>query len=141
MSKLYNIYLSLKKEEPNTTTLYLFKSGIFFIFIDNDAQSIYQLLNLKLTHLTNTIVKCGFPISSLEKYLNLLESTPYTIKIIDTTSNTIYTPKDFSINTKITELLNIISKIDIDNLSVKQAYESISNIKNSVNLIKKEELK
>ncbi|MEG1010187.1 MAG: hypothetical protein RSF67_10325 [Clostridia bacterium] len=141
MSKLYNIYLSLKKEEPNTTTLYLFKSGIFFIFIDNDAQSIYQLLNLKLTHLTNTIVKCGFPISSLEKYLNLLESTPYTIKIIDTTSNTIYAPKDFSINTKITELLNIISKIDIDNLSVKQAYESISNIKNSVNLIKKEELK
>ena len=36
MSKLINVYEKLKQE--NKDTLYLFKSGIFYIFIGNDAK-------------------------------------------------------------------------------------------------------
>ena len=49
MSKLYNNYLALKKE--NESTLFLFKSGIFYIFLDEDATKISNILGLKLTML------------------------------------------------------------------------------------------
>lgn len=58
MSKLYEKYKNLKSE--NATKLYLFKSGIFYIFLDEDAIKMSNLLNLKLTNLNETIVKCGF---------------------------------------------------------------------------------
>ena len=82
MSKLYDKYRKLKTSENHTpNTLYLFKTGLFFIFIDEDAKIISELLNLKLCNLNETIVKCGFPCNSLQKYLNLLKSTPYNISI------------------------------------------------------------
>ena len=69
MSKLYDIYSSLKSNESNSDkTLYLFKSGIFFILIDEDAKIATKILNLKITFLTENVVKCGFPVSSLKKY-------------------------------------------------------------------------
>ncbi len=50
MSKLYDIYSSLKSNEPKSDkTLYLFKSGIFFILIDEDAKIASKILNLKIT--------------------------------------------------------------------------------------------
>ncbi len=60
MSKLYKTYLILKNQDKNT--LYLFKSGIFYIFLDENAKIISNILNLKLTNLSPTVVKCGFPV-------------------------------------------------------------------------------
>ena len=60
-SKLYTNYVSLKIKSPYKK--YLFKSGIFYIFIDDDAKELHKLLNLKLGHLNSNIVKCGFPIN------------------------------------------------------------------------------
>ena len=86
MSKLYDTYISLKANEEDTNnTLYLFKAGLFFICIDKDAQIASNILNLKLTNLNETIVKCGFPIQSLDKYSNLLKLSNYQFKIVDTT--------------------------------------------------------
>ena len=59
MSKLYNIYLEEKKK--NRDILLLFKSGIFYIAIAEDAIKLSNLLHLKLTNLNDTIQKCGFP--------------------------------------------------------------------------------
>lgn len=88
MSKLYDIYSSLKSNEPKSDkTLYLFKSGIFFILIDEDAKIASKILNLKITFLTENIVKCGFPISSLEKYSSIIQHTDYKFQIIDSSSN------------------------------------------------------
>ena len=74
MSKLFDNYLNLKATEKDANnTLYIFKSGIFFIFLDNDARIASKLLNLKLTYLTENIIKCGFPINSLAKHLTRLK--------------------------------------------------------------------
>lgn len=136
MSKLIDLYKSLK--EQDSSTLYLFKSGIFFIFIDDDATTVSPILNLKLTFLNQSTQKCGFPINSLDKYLRLLDNTPYKIKLIDDSSNVSYNIRDFNINKNSVDLLTLISTIDVENLSVKEAYDFISNIKESAEKILKE---
>ena len=70
MSKLMNLYTNLKKQDSNT--LYLFKIGLFYNFLNDDAKKISNLLQLKLTNLSPEIIKCGFPYSSLDKYLKIL---------------------------------------------------------------------
>ena len=128
MSKLYDNYLNLKATEKDANnTLYIFKSGIFFIFLDNDAKIASRLLNLKITYLTEDVIKCGFPINSLEKYTNILNKTPYKIKIIDNAKNYIYTFNDYKLDKKIQKLLSKINSIDINSLSVKEAYDFISS--------------
>ncbi len=130
MSKLFDNYLNLKATEKDANnTLYIFKSGIFFIFLDNDARIASKLLNLKLTYLTENIIKCGFPINSLEKYTNILNKTSYKIKIIDTAKNYIYTFDDYKLDKKIEELLSVINSVDINSLSVKEAYDFIDFLK------------
>ena len=52
MSKLYERYNYLKRMEANGEhTLYLFKSGIFFIFLQEDAKIASNLFHLKITQL------------------------------------------------------------------------------------------
>lgn len=138
MSKLYDIYSSLKSNESNSDkTLYLFKSGIFFILIDEDAKIASKILNLKITFLIENIVKCGFPISSLEKYSSLLQLTDYKFQIIDTSSNINYSLKNYSLNENIRNFLLQVSDLDTNNLSVKDAYEVLDNLKStSANLLK-----
>lgn len=129
MSKLFEIYKKLKQNDNET--LYLFKSGIFYIFLDNDAKIINKTFGLKLTNLNDKIVKCGFPSNSLQKYIGLLGSTNYKIKIIDNSSNTSFKVKDFTMNNNNIDLLKTISNVNEENLSVKDAYEFITNIKHS----------
>lgn len=129
MSKLFEIYKKLKQNDNET--LYLFKSGIFYIFLDNDAKIINKILGLKLTNLNDKTVKCGFPSNSLQKYIRLLSSANYKIKIIDNSTNTSFKLKDFIISADNLELLKTISNVNEDNLSIKDAFEFISNIKNN----------
>lgn len=129
MSKLFEIYKKLKQNDNET--LYLFKSGIFYIFLDNDAKIINKAFGLKLTNLNDKTVKCGFPSNSLQKYIRLLSSANYKIKIIDNSTNTSFKLKDFIISADNLELLKTISNVNEDNLSIKDAFEFISNIKNN----------
>ena len=77
MGKLYKKYISLKIENPNK--IYLFKVGIFYIFLDDDARLMSSVLELKLTKFNSVIYKCGFPVNSSEKYFNLLKKYNYAI--------------------------------------------------------------
>ena len=136
MSKLYECYLDLKANEVNSdNTLYIFKSGIFFIFLDNDAQIASKLLNLKITFLTEDVIKCGFPINALKKYTNILKRTSYNFKIVDNIKNLSYSIKDYELDQDTKELLSKIASIETNSLSVKEAYDFIDIIKNSANLI------
>lgn len=136
MSKFYDNYLFLKANDINSNnTLYIFKSGIFFILLDNDARIASKLLNLKITYFTENVVKCGFPISSLEKYINILQKTQYNFKIIDNVKNISYSINDYIINDKIEKLLSEISSVDTNSLSVKEAYNFIETIKISAQCI------
>lgn len=131
MSKLVNCYKNLKSKD--SSTLYLFKSGVFYIFLDEDAKIISNLLHLKLTNLNSEIQKCGFPANSLEKYLALLKLIPYEVKIIDNTDSVSYTPKQFSLNKEILDFLSDISLLNVETLSVSQAFNFLSNIKEKAN--------
>lgn len=127
MSKLVNCYKNLKSND--SSYLYLFKSWVFYIFLDEDAKIISNLLHLKLTNLNSEIQKCGFPANSLEKYLALLKLIPYEVKIIDNTDSVSYTPKQFSINKEILDFLSDISILNVETLSVSQAFNFLSSIK------------
>lgn len=94
MSKLFNKYLELKHTQDEET-YYLFKSGIFYIFISDDAKYMSNLLNLKLVNLNEDVVKCGFPSNNLTKYLNILSENNINFKIIDSTLNVVKSKETF----------------------------------------------
>lgn len=102
-SKLYKKYLSLKIED--SSYFYLFKSGIFYIFISDDAKIISPLLNLKLTNLNSVIMKCGFPINSAEKYLNAKE---------------------------LVVILGDFLNVNIDTLSISQAFDLLYDLQDKL---------
>ena len=136
MSKLFTMYQNLKSE--NSSDLYLFKSGMFYIFLDDDARKINELLGLKLTNLNSSVQKCGFPQNSLNKYLELLNYLPYSIKIIDGSSMTKYNVSEYILDQNCFNILSKLSSVDINSLSVKEAFDFISNLKSeSQNILSK----
>ena len=106
-------------------TILLFKSGIFYVLLDNDARLVSSILNLKLTHLNSEVVKCGFPINSLDKYLNLLISYKLNVKIIDINSNISYRPHEFTYENNTDSLLTELSTLNVNDLSIKDAYSKL----------------
>lgn len=130
MSKLYNTYLELKKQDSKS--IYLFKSGIFFIALDEDAKTLSTLFKFKLSNFTPSVIKCGFPCSSFEKYSNLFNACNLNVKLIEPTQNTSYALNDYKQNTYIKELLNSIKSIDINNLSIQEVYDFLEKLPNSV---------
>lgn len=130
MSKMIDIYNQIKKQDNKKNTLLLFKSGIFFIFIDDDAKLINSYINLKLTNLNNDIVKCGFPCSHLDKYLNLLKNIPYKIQIIDLSENTCYEPLQYQTNDRVINLIQKIASVETEALSIKEAFDLLDTLKN-----------
>lgn len=134
MSKLYSLYENLKKE--NNQTVYLFKSGIFYIALSDDAIYLSNKFNFKLTKLNDSIVKCGFPISSSEKYIKIFTNNNVNFKLVDSSTQTIYSPKEYEINSTVNTLINDILSINIDSLSISEAYKFIEDLKEKSKLIK-----
>lgn len=131
MSKLLNIYTNLKEKDSNT--LYLFKVGLFYNFLNNDAITISNLVHLKVTNLSPSIVKCGFPVNSLEKYLNLFNSLNLNIKIIDSVDyNTVYNVNDYKLNSDIKNLFDKILNTNIESLSIQEAYSFLEDLQNEI---------
>lgn len=132
MGKLYKKYISLKIENPNK--IYLFKVGIFYIFLDDDARLMSSVLKLKLTKLNSVIYKCGFPVNSSEKYFNLLKKYNYDICIID--EYEIYSTIDtYKSNQEIKKIALKIVSIDINALSISDAFELLSELQKSFNIL------
>ncbi len=139
MSKIYAKYIELKSKNDKNT-LYLFKYGIFFIFIDKDAKIVSNYLNLKLGHLNENIVKCGFPINSLNKYLSLLRNTPYKVEIVHLNSDKTSSTSDYIYYENMKEIFDAFLRLDIDSLSISQAYDFLYSTQNKLIAINKEHL-
>jgi len=120
MSKLYNEYIIRKK--GNNNKYYLFKSGIFYLFIDEDAKKISEIIPLKLTNLNQEIVKCGFPSNSLDKYINVFNNLKLDIEIVNLDNKV-------DINNK---LIKKIRNLDLDNITSIKAINILSEIKELV---------
>lgn len=139
MSKLYDKYLSLKSDD--NSKIYLFKNGIFYIFLDNDARLMSSVLNLKLTNLNDKIVKCGFPSNTLNKYQDLIKNMGYDISIIDSSSTMNHSSENSISNEEIKKFLKYLSNINPDNLSIIEAYSLLNNISSKAKELKDTETK
>ena len=103
MSRLYNKYIELKKEDSNK--YYLFRSGNFYIFLSDDAKRISDITMLKCSNFAKDVIKCGFPCNSLDKYLNLFKNLNIDVFVIESDID----------NKEI--IINKIKNVDIDNTS------------------------
>lgn len=116
MSKLLNLYSKLKKED--NSKLYLFKSGIFYIALDDDALTLSDLFDFKLIDLNANSIKCGFPISKISYYSHLLNFNNIDFKIIDPNEPLVINNIPSSYEPIIQEILNI----DFNNITFKDAF-------------------
>lgn len=116
MSKLLNLYSMLKKQD--SSKLYLFKSGIFCIALEDDALTLSDLFNFKLIDLNANSIKCGFPISKISYYSHLLNINNIKFKIIDPNESLVINNSNNSYEPIIQEILNI----DFNNLTFKDAF-------------------
>ena len=122
MSKIYNLYL--KKKLEDNKKYYLFKSGSFYIFIDEDAKKVSELTCLKLSHLTTEVVKCGIPLNSLDKYLVIFKNLGLDVEVV----NDLYSNKEC-----INKVLDILDNIDINNITPMDAFNIIKKLRGYLN--------
>ena len=129
VSKLYDKYIELKKE--NNEKMYLFKSGLFYVFLEEDAVKISKITTLKCTQLTPKVVKCGFPQNSLESYLEIFKELNLEIEVIQLEesekkklSNKIRSGKIKSINE--------LKSLDLNAITPIRALELLYTIKKEV---------
>ena len=120
MSKLYLEYL--KRKRIDESKYYLFKSGLFYIFLDEDAKNISKITPLNITKLNNDIVKCGFPSNSLDKYLNIFNNLGITFEIVELVNNE--NQKD-----QIEKVVKKIKNLKIDTLTPLKALNVLNELK------------
>lgn len=73
----------------------LFKSGSFYICFDEDAVVLNNIFNYKINELKNNI-KVGFPVSLIDKNIDILSSKKINYVIID--NKQIINSKEFKLN-------------------------------------------
>ena len=113
---MYDKYIELKGQ--NNNKLYLFKSGIFYIFLEDDAIKINKYINLKLTNFGSNHIKCGFPDNSYDKYMNIFKRLNLDIEEVKSNN-------DLDSN----YILNRIKDIDINKLTPLEAFNIIRELK------------
>lgn len=116
MKKQIDVYFANK--EKNDSKIYLFKSGIFYYFLDEDAKYISQKYNFKLTAFGKN-VKCGFPVKSLEKYLYIFSKEDIEVITDNNDSNSL-------------KIVSILENIDLNEITPHKAYLLLSEMKELV---------
>ena len=133
MSKLFAKYSELKKKDPNF--IYLFKSGIFYIALDEDAIKLSESLKLNLGKLNETVVKVGFPVSRLDHYIKLFQALNIPFKIADETYGVIDNYSDYLNNEDLKNIINDILNLDFNNITFKESFEKLYGIQKTLKKI------
>lgn len=132
MSKLINKLIELKKHDASS--IYIFRVGIFYNILNEDAKVLNEKLGLKLTSLSPEIIKCGFPISSLDKYTKKLDELQLKYKVIDDLpKNT--NIEDYTNNIEIKKILKKIKDLDMNNTTFQQSFNILLDIQNKLKKI------
>lgn len=124
MSKLLKQYEELKRQNPNI--IYLFRVGIFYNILNDDAKILNEKIGLKITDLGSHIFKCGFPISKIDKYVELLEKNDLKYQIIDNIPN--QNTNDYLNNIEIKKIVKRILEIDFNNITFHQSFNILLDI-------------
>jgi MutS domain I protein len=125
MSKLYSKYLEQKALNPNE--LYLFKSGIFYMALNEDANRLSDALSLKVTNITDKLYKCCFPVSKSDYYFKTLESLNINYKIIDPSQNVVLNYAEYKDNERFNGIITNLLKLDLNKTSFQDAYIILTN--------------
>ena len=130
------IHLKIEEflKEKDASSIYIFRIGIFYNILNEDAKIINEKLGLKITSLSPEIIKCGFPISSLEKYTRKLDNLQLQYKVIDDLpQNTNIV--DYTNNVEIKKILKKITELDINNTTFQQSFNILLDIQNKLKKI------
>lgn len=130
MSKLIEKYEILKEKYPNE--LMLFKTGMFYNFISEDALFVSEKLGLKITNFSKECKKCGFPIDSLSKYGEQLNKLNISFKIIDKEFIVIESGNDYLKSIAIKEFIEILNTTDLNETSPIKALDILMYLKSKV---------
>lgn len=128
MSKLYDKFLSLKN--TNNEKLYLFKSGIFFIALNEDAKKLSDIFGFKITNLNDTVTKCGFPSKRIDYYSSLLNKMNVDFDIIDSSTPSTKSTKDYINSYNFDDIIDLLINIDFNNITFKEAFETLYDLSN-----------
>ena len=120
MSKLINQYNDLKKKD--STKIYAIRVGIFYNFLNEDAKYINEKIGLKITNLSPEIIKCGFPISSLDRYKKIFEKSKINYEIVDNLNQGV-SSTDYLNNIEIKHIIEKIKNLDMNNVTFHQAFD------------------
>lgn len=126
MSKLYLKYMELKKANPEP--VYLFKVGIFYIALAEDATKLSENLKLNIGKLNEEVIKVGFPVSSRERYIRLLETLSIPFQFVDSTYGVIENYSDYANNEKLKAIVANVLSLDFDNLTFKDSFEILCDM-------------
>lgn len=124
MSKLLKQYNELKNKDPNA--IYLFRVGIFYNILNDDAKTVNEKIGLKITDLGPHIFKCGFPVSQIDKYIVLFEKINLKYKIIDNLHN--QSTNDYLNNIEMKKIVKKILEIDFNNTTFQQSFNMLLDI-------------
>ena len=126
MSKLYDNFVNLKGS--NKDKIYLFKSGIFFIALNEDATKLSEIFGFKITNLNDTVTKCGFPAKRIEYYSSLLDKMNIDFELIDSNSKKIENSSEYISNLNFNSIIDKLVKIDFDNITCKDAFDILYSL-------------
>lgn len=120
MSKLFAKYSNLKEKNPNV--IYLFKSGIFYLALQEDAKLLAEEFGFRVTNLNEDVVKSGFPASRIDYYTTLFQSKHIVFEIVDDTYGVIDNYADYLNNEKTKEIIQELIHLDFNTISFKDAF-------------------
>lgn len=128
MSKLYKSYTNLKRNNPEK--IYIFKSGMFYIGLQEDAEKLSEIFGFKITNLNEEVIKAGFPQNRLEYYTSKLEvMNGVSFEIVDSDYGKIENYNDYLNNSKMKFIIDDILKLDLDNTTFRQAFDILGDLK------------
>ena len=114
MSKMYDMYVTCKDDD--SSLFYLFRCGNFYIFLGDDADYISKITTLKKTFFSKECFKCGFPVNSLDVYMNIFKELGLDVKVIDDKNN-------------IDVIIDRINSVNVDEITGIEALYFIKSIK------------
>ncbi len=115
---MYDRYLKMKSND--SSKIYMFKSGIFYIFLEDDAICINKLVGFKISNFSNNVIKCGFPINSYDKYMSIFNRLNLNIEEV----------MDNGLSCEnVDYILDKLKGIDINNLTPLEAFDIVREFK------------
>lgn len=126
MSKLLNKYKECKLKDE--TKVYMFESGIFYIFVNEDAKMVSDKINLKLTNV-NDYYKCGFPIKSKDKYFTYLTDNNIDFELVKITDGKSKIINDIPEKRAENEIIRKLKSINVEYLMDSEAKDFLYELK------------